>query len=1078
MDNLDIETNQINTKIIGITCSAATVNSLKDLINSLSEQTDYSFLIFQDLSRPQEQNLAKLLQETTAIPIQEIVNTADLKPNHIYVIPDGSMLTLDQSILKIKRQTREEKTSECLDRFFRILADKFGNNAIGIMLEWSATDGAFGLKKIREKGGVSIAAISQIGFSVNETTLGYFDYFVKPTQVSELLHQFQTAFRNLGQLTAEEQPSHNEIMELTGFKLDFSLQNYNSAILQQKIGKRIVVKRQPNLQKYLTVLKDNPSEKEQLFFEIHNTTAFLHGSTTDFDVLSEKVFPTFIDKKIGSDLRIWSAGCSTGEEVYLLAIILDEFLNKNRRSDLNVKIFATDFSIKNIERARSGIYSEQDLKYLDEKRISQYFIKKDNNWHVSRIIRDNCVIAVHDLTKDFPFSGMDFISCRNVLDLFNQELQQKIIASFHYALNLQGFLHLDKTYNLKPSSDFFEPTLEKRGLYSRNNIPSRYASRASVVSKQEGTKKESEQQPKEPLKDFRKITAEVLAEQYAPAAVLINERFEIVHFNGDTSPFLQPSADTPSLNILNMVHHEVRPILKNAILNASIEKTNQQYNVNITAGKSYIVSFEVAYLTMHSELLLVIFNKKSIPFIAEEAISITAQNNNLSTEYNSNQLNEKQQLYFEELQTSNEELLRRTEEIESINEQLETVAEELRSNNAELSCTNDELNDRRNELSILQNVHGSLLKNLKEPLLIMDQNFIIHSANPAFYHYLRIHGEKIEGFSILEAVNTQWISPEFKELVLQKINRREMVQDVVVNFKIGTTVKTCLVYASLIENEQYNRVMLTFKDITEMELLKKQLAVQNKKQQEYIKKLESFTVSATDKLLDPVRKIQMFGKKIAEGEKALTQGGKYSLERLLNTSLNLDSLIENLLQYSRIHFEQKKPTKTDLNQILRKVINELKTPIKESSAIIESDDLPQLLVIPCQMKILFKNLINNSLQFSNETSAPILKIGIHHVRDMSHEGGDPVFETEYIKLSFSDNGPGFPQNYESLVFDPFYKLHRDEKHYGAGLGLALVKQIVYNHRGLVKVESVIGEGTSIHIYLPAAVSFEEHCSPN
>jgi len=1078
MDNLDIKTNQNTKQIIGIACSAAVINSLKKIISSLPNETNCAFIIFQDLSHPQEDNLVELLQEVTPILVQEIVNTAHMEPNHIYVIPESSILTLDQDVLKIKRQTREEKTSECLDHFFGILAEKFGKDAIGLMLEWSTTDGGFGLKKIREKGGIAIAAIDQIGFSLNESTSSYFDFFVKPAQVSEQLIQIQNASPNVNQ-TTEEQNIYNTIIELTGLKSGATLEKYNQLLVQQKIAKRMVITKQATTQKYLNILRDNPVEQYQLFYEIHSSIAFFQNSAIDFDLLVEKAFPTLLENKTSNDLRIWSAGCSTGEEVYLLAIVLDEFLNKHQRNDFTVKIFATDFSIKNIEKARAGIYSDQDLKYLDEKRISQYFIKKDNNWHVSRIIRDNCVFAVHDLTKDFPFSSIDFISCRNVLNVFDKELQQQVVASFHYSLKSPGFLHLGKNDVVELDEELFETTSEKGKLYIRKNIPSRFSARPALAKEQNSDKKPDEKSVIESIKDFRKITAEVLAEQYAPAAVLINQRFEIVHFNGDTSPFLQPPAGTPSFNILNMVHHEVRSVLKNSILNAGTEKRNQKHNVTILSNKSFITSFEVVYLPMHTDLLLVIFNRIPLKQIISEASLQTATvKSNLGKEEDTAQSSEMQQLYFEELQTTNEELLKRTEELESINEQLETVAEELRSNNEELSCTNDELNDRRNELSVLQNLHASVLKNLKEPILIIDQNFIVHSANPAFYRYFRIQEDKVEGFSILEGVNMQWVSTEFKELVLQKINRREMVQDVSVTFKAGTSVKTCFVDSSVIEQENHHRIMLTFKDTTELEQIKKEISVQNKKQLDYIRKLESFTAAATDKLLDPVRKIQMFGKKIADNEKALTQGGKYSLERLINTSLNLDRLIEDLLLYSRIHFEQKKPKKTDLNQILRKVINELKTPIKDSGAVIESDELPQLPVIACQMRILFASLIANALQFSHETSPPILKIEMRHVKDNSHEKTGYDLETEYVKISFTDNGRGFSQDYENLVFDPFYKLHRDEKQYGAGLGLALVKQIVYNHRGLVKVVSAPGEGTSIHIYLPAVISFEEHYSHN
>ncbi|KAF2514863.1 CheR family methyltransferase [Flavobacterium foetidum] len=1088
MDNLDIETNQnYEYPVIGIICSEATVNSLKTVLESVARETRASFIVFQDLSLRQQENLTEMLQENTVIPVVEIVNTLEPKSGNIYVVPEHTFLQLDHEVLRLKRYTREEKASECLDQFFTALANKFDHSLTALLVSWSSIDGAWGLKKVKEKGGVAVAAVEQIEISLTDTGASYIDYFTKPSHAADLLEEINSASESIQQQIPENRQLFDGIINLTALKTGTALENYEPKMLQQKISKRMILTRKKSLNGYLTFLKDSQAEQDFLFYEILNNPSLFFNKKT-FDLLTEKVFPAILENKNNKELRIWSAGCSTGEEVYSLAIALDEYLEQNRRNEISVKIFATDLSVKNIEKARMGVYTSQDLKYLDEKRIEKYFVKKDNNWHASKIIRDNCVFAVHDLTKDFPFSGIDFISCRNVLNLFNTELQEQVLNSLHYALRPESFLLLGDRDCIQ-EVQLFETVTPNEKIFIRKNLQSRPLTRnfnSTATSRSISTDLETDAAKENkatassiaPIKDFRKISAEILAEQYAPAAVLINQQFEIVHFSGDTSPFLQPPAGTPSFNILNMVNHQIRTVLKNAILKARNDKRNQQHKTDIASSKNYITSFEVVYLPQHSELLLVVFDRKSLQ--NNESIKEFQNSKEKTSVYSDlEQLSEKQQIYLEELQTTNEELLRRTEDLEFLNEQLETVAEELRSNNEELSVTNDELKDRRNELSVLQNLYTSVIKNLKEPLLIVDQNFIVHSANPAFYRYFKINEDKIEGFSIFEGANIQWTSTEFKELVLQKINRREMVEDIEVSFTVGSVVKTCMVYSAVIENEQHQqRIMLTFRDTTELEKTKRQLLDKNEEQLHHTRKLESFTVSASDKLLDPVRKIHMFGQKIADNEKTLTESGRHSLERLLNTSLNLDRLIEDLLLYSRIHFEQKKPKKTDLNQILRKVLNELKSHIKESSAVIEHDELPQLPVIPCQMKLLFKNLISNALQFSDDSSFPVLKIGLRHVKDTSNATTGINTETEYLKISFTDNGRGFSQDYENLVFDPFYKLHRDEKHYGAGLGLALVRQIVLNHHGMIKINSSPGEGTSIHIYLPAAVSFEEQYSPN
>ena len=1081
MDKLDIKTDQNNEfPIIGIACCAACLESLKTLVGSLTETTG-SFIIFQDLSQPQQKNLSEMLQQTAILPVQEIVNTAEMKPGYIYVVPENNFLILNQGTLSLKRFTREEKPSESLDQFFGALAEKFGNDAIGLLLNYPTGEGAWGLKKIRAKGGATIAVADLTVLPVSDVTDTTFDYYIRPTHTADLLATIRAAKLAVQDQSTEAQQAYEDIIRLAAIKSRTTLERFNPEILKRKIAKRMVLTRQKSLVGYLRMLKDSPSEQDLLFYEILNSPTFFFNSTA-FDVLGNIAFSALLENSSGKELRLWSPGCRSGEEVYSLAIVLHEYLQSSGHNNLSFKIFATDISLKNIKKARTGIYSQQDIKYVDQVRMEKYFIKKDSKWQVGRIIRDCCVFAVHDITKDFPLSGIDLISCRNALPLFSTELRLQLAATFHYALNPGGFLLIAEEDSIPQSEDLFQAT-EIKGLYIGKNTYGRIQTRdllnsAVAITEHQSATSIKHESVDADTKDFRKITAELLAEQYAPAAVLINEHFEIVHFNGDTSPFLQPPAGTPNFNILNMAHHEVRPILKKAILDARSEKRSQQQNAVLSIGHStYTASFEVVYLPMHSELLLVVFSRKPI-LNSDETLKDSIKAEIPPHHTNSKELTRKQELYFEELQTTNEELLQRTQELELLNEELKTTAEELRSNNEELSCTNDELKDRRNELSALQQLHASIIKNLKEPLIILDQNLIVQSANPAFYRSFGIQDGIIEGLSIFDGANSQWISPEFKELVLQRINRKEMVQDTRIPLASGPTLRTYMVNAMAIENELQQCVMLTFRDITDSEEAKKELSFQRQQQLERSTQLEHFTASATDKLLDPVRKIHMFAKKIVDTEKSLTQGSIHSLERILNTSHNLERLIEDLVIYLRVHFEQKKPKKTDLNQILRKVLNELKSPIRQTSAIIESEELPLMPVIPCQIRLLFAHLISNTLRFANEASAPMLKITLHHIKDISHEISGAYPENEYIKLSFTDNGRGFEQNYETLVFDPFYQLHRSEKNYGSGLGLALVRQIALNHHGMAKVSSSLGQGTTVSIYLPVTVSFEEQCSPN
>lgn len=1080
----------INTQfpVVGIGTTASEIDALKEVLANLHTDSGMAFLIFEDLASEQHKNLFDLLTEHATIPIHEIVNTIELHPNHIYIIPHNNFLIVESGILKLKPYTRNSKVTNCLDSFFAALSKKYESHAIGLLLSWSPLDGNSGLKKIKELGGASVSAITKAGFSLNKSASEFIDYFTTPTETASILLKIKNSYLinqayEEKEITVNEESFFNNIINLIVLKTGTNFHNYKSQTLRRRIAKRMVITQQETVEKYLNLLKNNPLEQDLLFNDILIPVTYFFRDEPFFDSLSTIVFPALIESLSGTQLRIWSAGCSSGEEVYSIAICVDEYLQRTNNNDITVKVFASDLSLKCIEKARAGFYTLQDLKNIDKKRIAQYFIKKDNGYLVNKIIRDNCIFTVHDLTEDFPFSKIDLILCRNVLIYFNTELQNQVLASFHYALREKGFLFLGKSESAYNVPNLFEAVEKNVKIYRRKNIDSRFD---STILPTNGTHFQNKRKENTTVagNDFRKIVSDILLEHYSPAAVLIKKDFEIVHFHGNTSPFLQPPAGKPSFNIINMVHHELRFALRNAILKTRNEKKNFEAENIAVKNQPFLTSFEAVYIPSHAELLLIIFCRKPIPTNNEAGSKQVKDNEDNEKELlllhdNFKHLNDEQQIYFEELQTTNEELLRRTEELQMLNEQLEISAEELRSNNEELFCTNDELHDRRNELSSMRNFYESIVKTIKEPLLIIDKNFIVYSANPSFYSCFTTKEEHIEGFSISDLGHSHWNTPEFKETVLKKINRNEKVENVKIQFNLNSArKKTMLVTATMIDSLPKGMILIAFEDITNLELSNESLRIKNAELHKHKKQLETFTVAASDNLLNPIRKIYMFGKKIIDTETSLTETGKHNLKRLLSVATNLSQLLEDLIIYSKINFEEKKFKKTDLNLLLKKVINDLKPLVNEHNAIIETETLPSMNIIPCQIHMLFTHLISNAIKYAKHETIPQIKIGMQlpNPDEFIIMGADP--DTEYIKLFVSDNGIGFHKDFEKLIFNPFYKLQNNDERYGTGLGLAVVQQIVVNHKAFIKASSSPGEGTSIYVYFPLEVSFADKYSRN
>lgn len=1075
MNTSEIETTASSNlfPVVGIGSTSAEIEILKTIISEIPEVSGMSYLIIENLYFPQSKKLAEQLATYSKIPVAEIVSEIELIPDHIYIIPENNFLFLENGILKLKPRTRSSRVNNCMDLFFESLSSVYNSYAFGVILSSNPIDGAAGLKKLKEYGGATIAVLSNKN---QNDTAEFIDYFALPEKIVSKLLEVQNSYLAAHAYFEEEtsdrdQELFEEIIALVSVRSGTNFYHYKYQTLRRRIAKRMVNTRQDSIEKYLNLLKSSTSEQDLLFYDFLIPVTYFFRDQLYFDNLCSTAFPSIIENLSNKSLRIWSAGCSTGEEVYSLAICIDEYLNKINNKDIQVQIFASDLSEKCIAKARSGIYTLQDVKNISEERIEQYFTKRDSGYHVNKNIRDKCVFALHDLTKDAPFANIDLISCRNVLIYFDSQLQNQIFESFHYALKGKGYLFLGRSESANNVQNLFTIIEKKDKIYIRKQDDIKrkifHSDFNSVVSRTKNTSLLTSNEI-----DYRKIAADILLEQYSPAAVIINEELEIVHFHGDTSPFLQPPVGKPSFNILSMVYEEIGFELRNAILKARNEKKNFS-GENISVKKqSFLTSFEVIFLPSNIELLLIIFCKKTVSTAeqnrTDENRTEELERQLLQLRGDFKRVTEEQQIYFEELQTTNEELLSSTDELQLINEQLETSTEELQSNNKELSYINFELQDGRDELASMRNFYESIVKTIREPLIIIDKNFIVKNANPSFYKYFKTHEENTEGFSIFDIINGQWNRPQFKETVLKKLAQNNIVENFKIEFQSSAGEKQIMILnaSPILNSVPEGMILIALEDITELEHSGESLKSKNTELLDHNKQLEYFTDAASGNLLEPIRKIYMFGKKILDNETNLTESGRHNVKRLLSSAVNMNQLIEDLIDYSKINFSKKEFKKTDLNILLKKTVSDLKRAINVYNAVITNDPLPTIAIIAPQIQLLLRHLISNSIKYTRKDTAPEIKIGIFYPEseEVIELGADS--KINFIKLYVSDNGIGFNDDFEKLIFAPFYKLESNDLQYGSGLGLALVQKIVSNHGGFIKVSSKPSVGTTVNVYLP------------
>nr|WP_294924411.1 CheR family methyltransferase [uncultured Flavobacterium sp.] len=824
--------------VVGIGASAGGLDAFKKLLKAIPADSGMAYVIVQHLLPDHPSSLPEILSLSTEIPVHKIMSDINLAPNHIYIIPENNFLIAVDGILKLNQRADNERGNNSIDVFFDSLAQVHKTFAIGVILSGTAFDGTAGLKKIKELGGVTIAQDPATALfkampqnAIDSDTV---DYVSIPELIPGQLLQIQKSYAiNHGHTEEEHIPKNEQEILYQIFSLIFSrtgndFSHYKQPTIRRRIARRMVIANKETLEGYYYFLKNEKEEQDLLFNDFLINVTYFFRDAKFFESLPQNIFPQLFQNITGNNLRVWVAGCASGEEAYSLAICIDEFLVQNKYKDIKVQIFALDLSEKSITKARNAIYSTQDVQDISPARIQGYFTKRDGYFHVSKSIRDMCIFATHNFIKDPPFARIDLVSCRNVLIYFDTYMQNKVLTSFHYSLKEKGLLLIGKSETATNAQNLFEPVVHHDKIYIRKYAATRYVPEAfkpaNLNAKNTG---ETSDKKAKPETDFRKIALDMLFSKYTPASVIINEHLEIVHFHGDTGFFLLPSPGKPNFNIIKMARDGLGFELKNAILKQKKENKNIRKDNIVLKDLPYTASFEVVSIPNNADYVMVLFYQNPVPQAEKEHKNRRKNADLRRIEDLENELaqirddikrvTEEQQIAFEELQTTNEELLSSTEELQAMNEEFETSTEELQSNNEELMSVNDELMNRQQQLHSVRNYSESIFKTVHEPLLIIDKDFTVKSANTSFYNYFQTNVIETEGYSLFEIGGSQWNIAEFKKL----ISKMQQEKTAIEGYKISLTStdnakKNMMVNAREIEDSYpEGMILLALEDTTD-----------------------------------------------------------------------------------------------------------------------------------------------------------------------------------------------------------------------------------------------------------------------
>jgi two-component system, chemotaxis family, CheB/CheR fusion protein len=735
--------------IVGIGASAGGFEAFVALLKALPVNTGMGFVLAQHLDPKHESRLTNLLSTVTRMPVRDAKHGSLVEPNCIYVMPPNTRMTIVRG--KLMLTPRAEHVLP-IDFFFQSLAEDAGNIAVGVILSGLGTDGTLGLKAIKAAGGVTIAEetarAKYAGMPGSAIAGGFVDHILPPEEIGRKLAEFANRTSKQRLSAAAIKPpkaAPNDLVTIFGLlhsKTGVDFSHYKASTIERVIERRAALKKIGDRAGYVKFLEQQPEEVEALFQALLILVTRFFRDAKVFEALKKSIFPRMLENKPpDAPLRIWVAGCSTGEEVYSIAICLAEFLQQ-RALQRTVKIYATDISDRALAKARTGLYPKSVNRHVSAARLKRFFVRENGGWQVVKSIRDWCVFARHDVTVDPPFANMDLVSCRNLLIYFDAFLQKIAVSTFHYALNAGGFLVLGASEGIGSHVDLFSAVDQKRKIYAKKVVPrslksffaqAAFRGRPSVASATPPMLAESDL-------DIRKHGDRVLVSKFCPSGVIIDSNARVLQFRGRTSEYLEHAAGEASLNLFKMVHPDllgdVRAAVRQALKSrASVKNEEVAFHRN---GRNRKVAIEVVpfeappagepfFHVLFHEIPASGHESKTAAATrhAKTAGTVRLQEELVATRETLESIIEEREETNEELQAASEELQTTNEELQSTNEELETAKEELESSNEELTTLNEELTSRNAELAVLNSDLNNLLTSVNFPILMLGKDLRI-----------------------------------------------------------------------------------------------------------------------------------------------------------------------------------------------------------------------------------------------------------------------------------------------------------------------------------------------------------------
>jgi two-component system CheB/CheR fusion protein len=756
--------------IVGIGASAGGVEALQAMFRAMQEPpVGAAFVVVTHLGPDRDSALPQILQACTALPVVAAQDGATVQSGHVYVLPNSSLITMAGGRLVLRPQSRHlPRERHLIDLFFASLAEDQGENAVGIVLSGSGSDGTLGLRAIKEQGGLTLAQGSNgttpryPSMPASAAAGGAVDLLLPAEDIPAWLATHaglhDTPASAPGQASPAEPGTEGPaaqaaICEILRARTGHDFAGYKGKTFFRRVRRRMGVLLLRDLDAYIAVLREDPDEAGSLFRDLLISVTGFFRDPDSFAALAGGVMPALFEGRSANEtVRIWVPGCATGEEAYSLAILASEQAALHPDGP-SVQVFATDIDERALAIARSGRYPAAMMTDVSAERLARFFVAEGETYAVTRELRELCVFSLHSLTRDVPFSRIDMVSCRNLLIYLGGQLQEQVIPLFHYALRPGGFLFLGVSETVSKHGDLFVVHDKPHRIYRRRGaqsggLPLQVNTVARDVQRIWRPASPSRRLlPGSPL-ELRQVAAMFAADQLAPPHLLTNADGDIMHQSANLGAFLEPSPGVPSRQVVALARRPLRVELRAALREAvEMRRRVQRPPVEMEVdGRRSAVTVTVAPLPLREgfdALYMVAFAAAEVADSRSDMAAAAGADLRQAQlveqlEGELREMRERLQATAEEYETTteelkaaNEEMVSVNEELQSTNEELETSKEELQSVNEELQASNSELTGKIDELDRANSDLRNLFESTEIATVFLDRHMVIRSFTPA-----------------------------------------------------------------------------------------------------------------------------------------------------------------------------------------------------------------------------------------------------------------------------------------------------------------------------------------------------------